>query len=125
MLIRCLTSNEGGLRLNIWTSDTWTSYTPPPLPYRRWNFLCKLFWTEFNHLKVPPNPNRNFSWRVLTLRRLHCRVTVSLVSSYVVCERLSVMHKQVSVYIPQTVNFCPNSPESPFLEFKTRKPPPQ
>ena len=24
---------------------------------------------------------------------------------------------------PQTVNFCPNSPESPFLEFQTRKPP--
>ena len=22
------------------------------------------------------------------------------------------------------VNFCPNSPESPFLEFQTRKPPP-
>ena len=49
-----------------------------------------------------------------------------LVSTYVVCERLSVMHKQVSVHIPQTVNFCPNSPESPFLEFQTRKftPPP-
>ena len=47
-----------------------------------------------------------------------------LVSTYVVCERLSVMNKQVSVHIPQTVNFCPNSPESPFLEFQTRKPPP-
>ena len=35
------------------------------------------------------------------------------------------MHKQVSVHIPQTVNFCPNSPESPFLEFQTRKPIPQ
>ena len=34
------------------------------------------------------------------------------------------MHKQVSVHIPQTVNFCLNSPESPFLEFQTRKPPP-
>ena len=44
-----------------------------------------------------------------------------LVSTYVVCERLSVMHKQVSGW---TVNFCPNSPESPFLEFQTRKPPP-
>ena len=30
------------------------------------------------------------------------------------------MHKQVSGW---TVNFCPNSPESPFLEFQTRKPP--
>ena len=30
------------------------------------------------------------------------------------------MHKQVSVW---TVNFCPNSRESPFLEFQTRKPP--
>ena len=47
-----------------------------------------------------------------------------LVSTYVVCERLSVMHKQVSVHIPQTVNFCPNSPESPFLEFQTKKAPP-
>ena len=46
----------------------------------------------------------------------------NLVSTYVVCERLSVMHKQVSGW---TVNFCPNSPESPFLEFQTRKPPPQ
>ena len=44
---------------------------------------------------------------------------MSLVSTYVVCERLSVMHKQVSGW---TVNFCPNSPESPFLEFQTRKP---
>ena len=43
-----------------------------------------------------------------------------LVSTYVVCERLSVMHKQVSGW---TVNFCPNSPESPFPEFQTRKPP--
>ena len=33
-----------------------------------------------------------------------------LVSTYVVCERLSVMHKQVSVH---TVNFWPNSPEHP------------
>ena len=31
------------------------------------------------------------------------------------------MLKQVSGY---TVNFCPNPPESPFLEFQTRKPPP-
>ena len=31
------------------------------------------------------------------------------------------MHKQVSGW---TVNFCPNIPESPFLEFQTRKPPP-
>ena len=30
------------------------------------------------------------------------------------------MHKQVS---GGTVNFCPNSPESPFLEFQARKPP--
>ena len=44
-----------------------------------------------------------------------------LVSTYVVCERLSVMHKQVSGW---TVNFCPNFPESPFLEFQTRKLPP-
>ena len=44
-----------------------------------------------------------------------------LVSTYVVCERLSVMHKQVSGW---TVNFCPNFPESPFLEFQTRNPPP-
>ena len=50
-------------------------------------------------------------------------VGLLLVSTYIVCERLSVMHKQVSVHIPQTVNFCPNSPESPFLEFQTRKPP--
>ena len=46
------------------------------------------------------------------------------VSTYVVCERLSVMHKHIPVHIPQTENFCPNSPESPFLEFQTRKPPP-
>ena len=44
----------------------------------------------------------------------------SLVSTYVVCERLSVMHKQVSGW---TVNFCPNFPESPFQESQTRKPP--
>ena len=43
--------------------------------------------------------------------------SISLVSTYVVCERLSVMHKQVCGW---TVNF----PESPFLEFQTRKPPP-
>ena len=43
-----------------------------------------------------------------------------LVSTYVVCERL-LMHKQVSGW---TVKFCPNFPESPFLEFQTRKPPP-
>ena len=34
------------------------------------------------------------------------------------------MHKQFSVHISQPVNFCANSPESPFLEFHTRKPPP-
>ena len=39
-----------------------------------------------------------------------------LLFSLHICERLSVMHKQVCVHIPQTVNFCPNSPESPFLE---------
>ena len=33
----------------------------------------------------------------------------------------TVMHKQVSGC---TVNFAPNFPESPFLELKTRKPPP-
>ena len=33
----------------------------------------------------------------------------------------TVMHKQVSGC---TVNFGPNFPESPFLELKTRKPPP-
>ena len=33
----------------------------------------------------------------------------------------TVMHKQVSGC---TVNFGPNFPESPFLEFQTRKPPP-
>ena len=48
-------------------------------------------------------------------------VTYFLVSTYVVCERLSVMHKQVSVW---TVNFCPNSPEHPSLEFQIRVPPP-
>ena len=31
--------------------------------------------------------------------------------------------KYIPVHIPQTVNFCPNFPESPFLEFQTRKPP--
>ena len=45
----------------------------------------------------------------------------SLVSTCVVYERLSVMHKQVSGW---TVNFCPNFPENPFLKFQTRKPPP-
>ena len=50
-------------------------------------------------------------------RNIKC--TLLLVSTYVVCERLSVMHKQVSGW---TVNFCPNSPDSPFLEFQTRKP---
>ena len=38
-----------------------------------------------------------------------------------ICERLSVMHKQVSVW---TVNFFPNSPENPSLEFQIRVPPP-
>ena len=52
---------------------------------------------------------------------LRFKASVFLVSTYVVCERLSVMHKQVSGW---TVHFCPNSPESPFLEFQTRKPPP-
>ena len=33
----------------------------------------------------------------------------------------TVMHKQVSGW---TVNFGPNFPESPFVELKTRKPPP-
>ena len=47
-----------------------------------------------------------------------------LVSTYVVCERLSVVHKQVSVHIPQTVNFCPNSPETPFWNFRPESPPP-
>ena len=47
-----------------------------------------------------------------------------LVSTYVECERLSVMHKQVSVHIPQTVNFCPNSPESHFWNFRPESPPP-
>ena len=44
-----------------------------------------------------------------------------LVSTYIVCEKLSMILKQVSGW---TVNFCPNSPESPFLEFQTRKAPP-
>ena len=52
-------------------------------------------------------------------RNIKC--TLLLVSTYVVCERLSVMHKQVSGW---TVNFCPNSPDSPFLEFQTKKAPP-
>ena len=44
-----------------------------------------------------------------------------LVSTYVVCERLSVMHKQVSGW---TVNFCPNFPESPFSGIADQKAPP-
>ena len=36
----------------------------------------------------------------------------------------TVMHKHIPVHIPQTVNFGPNFPESPFLEFQTRKPRP-
>ena len=43
--------------------------------------------------------NNNFIWG----KCFH----VLLVSAYVICERLSVMHKQVSVW---TVNLCPNSP---------------
>ena len=59
------------------------------------------------------------SWSFLQLSLLARRISL-LVSTYVVCERLSVMHKQVSGW---TVNFCPNFPESPFLELQTRKPP--
>ena len=40
----------------------------------------------------------------------------SLVSTYVVCERLSVMHKQVSVHIPQTVNFVSKFSRKPLSE---------
>ena len=43
-----------------------------------------------------------------------------LVFTYVVCERLCVMHKQVSV---QTVNLFPNSPESPLWNFRSESPP--
>ena len=72
---------------------------------RQWN-LCRLILIFLSNL-VP------FS--------LIFMAPIYLVSTYVVCERLSVMHKQVSGW---TVNFCLNSPESPFLEFQTRKPPP-
>ena len=52
---------------------------------------------------------------------LECPSTL-LVSTYVVvCERLSVMHKQVSGC---TINLCSNSPVCPFLEFQTSLPPP-
>ena len=68
------------------------------------------------------------SWKLISLHIRSMWETICdaqagfwLVSTYVVCERLSVMHKQVSGW---TVNFCPNFPESSFLEFQTRKPPP-
>ena len=59
-------------------------------------------------------------WETGSLNWAHFMLR-SLVSTYVVCERLSVMHKQVSVH---TVNFCPNSQEHPVLEFGSRIPPP-
>ena len=96
------------------------------------NVLWSLYMYSTILLQIPQTiinlnstSNYNFIWDTLT--KDHCYLWVdwdvnpSLVSTYVVCERLSVMHKQVSVHIPQTVNFCSNSPESPFLKFQTRK----
>ena len=68
-----------------------------------WLMDGSFFW-HFDFLLKPPQPVTGLFF----------------VSTYVVCERLSVMHNQVSGW---TVNFCPNFPESPFLEFQTRKPP--
>ena len=47
-----------------------------------------------------------------------------LVSTYVVCERLSVMHKQVCVHIPQTVKFVSKFSRKPLSGISDRKAPP-
>ena len=44
-----------------------------------------------------------------------------LVSTYVVCERLSVMHKQVCVHIPQTVKFASKFSRKPISGISDRK----
>ena len=75
-------------------------------------------YTPLLQCRNPPSHLRLASGRYASYWN-HC--AHFLVSTYVVCERLSVMHKQVPGW---TVNFCPNFPESPFLEFQTRKPPP-
>ena len=56
--------------------------------------------------------------------KLHCNILSFLVSTYVVCERLSVMHKQVSGW---TVNFCSNKfSRKPLSGISDQKaPPPQ
>ena len=52
----------------------------------------------------------------------HTPLVYSLISLHIRSMwETTVMHKQVSGW---TVNFGPNFPESPFLELKTRKPPP-
>ena len=47
-----------------------------------------------------------------------------LISTYVVCERLSVMHKQVCVHIPQTVKFVSKFSRKPLSGISDQRAPP-
>ena len=64
------------------------------------------------HPGWPHKPQRNHNATLFT--SLHIRSMWETI-----CDA-----KHIPVHILQTVNFCPNFPESPFLEFQTRKPPP-
>ena len=62
------------------------------------------------HRKWPTCSTRGFSI-VFPLFSLHIRSMWETI-----CDA-----NHIPVHIPQTVNFCPNFPESPFLELQTRK----
>ena len=88
-------------------------------------FKCQGCWAS-GMISIP-----NWNWKIQCLQsinRLEKTQTrwlfpqTSLVSLHIRSMwETTVMHKQVSGC---TVNFGPNFPESPFLEVKTRKPPP-
>ena len=73
-----------------------------------------------SHPPTPIPPRGVDAWNQSKVNKNLTNQDISILFKDLVCERLSVMHKQVSGW---TVNFCPNSPESLFLEFQTRKPP--
>ena len=77
------------------------------------------FWMTFVVKYAVQNTAQNVSFAINLTAYL-------LVSTYVVCERLSVMHKQVCVHIPQTVKFVSKFSRKPLSGISDqRAPPPQ
>ena len=80
-----------------------------------WKFANRWTWS-INELEINPRENTSHKWTYNSSVIQNFFISLHIV----VCERLSVMQRQSAVH---TVNLCPKSPESPFLEFQTREAP--